>query len=100
MACEREAVRLQAALVANTEDLQAARSYLADAKAHLEKIEQKMSDKQKQSETQVNALALAREDSGQSDLEQLVGREETLDHRPGDHHFLLTDPSCKLLQHS
>ena len=76
-------MRLQAALVANTEDIQAAKSYLADAKAHLGKIEQQMHDRQNQSEALGGALDLAREDSGQSDLEELMGREEVLDHRPG-----------------
>lgn len=83
VACEKEAVRLQAALVANTEDMQAAKSYLIDAKAHLEKIEKQQLDRQTQSAgTAVEPAELAREDSGQSDLEQLMGREEVLDHRP------------------
>ena len=90
-------MRLQAALVANSEDVQAAKSYLADAKAHLAKIGQQMQGRQNQSDTQTDSLDLVREDSGQSDLEQLMGREEMLDHRPGRSPLILSSAS-KLLE--
>ena len=60
VACEREAGRLQAALTANTEDMQAAKTYVLAAKEHLAKLEQLLLYQQTQSGVGAAAVGLAR----------------------------------------
>lgn len=83
VSCEKEASRLQAALTANTEDLEAARAYLADAKVHLAELEEKVANKQSLMATAVAEPPPLATDSEDSESEELMGREEELNLRPG-----------------
>ena len=90
VACEKEATRLQAALAVNAEDMQSAQAYLADSKAHLEEIELRVAGKkipclEAAPQENVAQAAMATADSEESEMEELAGREEALDHRPGEH---------------